>query len=548
MFSFDPLYQPHPSNRYTLASRGGMVATSNALASAAGAELLRQGGNAVDAAVATAAALTVVEPTANGIGGDAFALVWMQGEGKVHGLQSGGCAPRAISREAVAQQHATMPQYGWTPITVPGAPAAWAALIEKFGNKTLAECLAPAIRYANEGFPVAATVAHMWERAYYKYKKMPNPDGVFDGFFRTFGRFGAGARQAKEGAAGAPKPFQMIALPDHAASLVEIGETNSAAFYRGTLAEAIDRASLKYGGYLRATDLAAHSVHWTAPISINYRGYDILELPPSNQGLVALMALNIMKNFPVDRRDALYYHRAMETMKLAFADGKRYITDPAAMGVSVSDLLSDAYAKERAALIGSRAQAFAPGRPHGSNTVYLATGDRDGNLVSMIQSNYMGFGSGVVVKNTGIALHNRGADFSLDPSDYNVLAPGKRTYHTIIPGMIAQNGRGLAAFGVMGAYMQPQGHFQVVSNLLDFHENPQMALDAPRWQWMQGCEFLLEDSFPAAEAQALLRRGHKLSRPAESVLFGRGQIILRNEDGVLLGGTESRTDGNIALV
>ena len=534
MFSFDPNFQSFSSNRYCLASSKGMVATSNALASAAGIEILRMGGNAVDAAIATAACLTVVEPTANGIGSDNFALVWMKDQ--LYGMVSQGCSAQQISRDRVRSDYDRMPKYGWTPVTVPGTPAGWAALNQRFGRLSLLDCLMPAIRYAREGFPVAATVALAWQAAEKTYLSQREAHPELAHWFSCFNREGR-----------SPEAFEYWTLPAHADSLELIGRSNSEAFYRGSLADRIDQQSREEGGYLRKEDLAAHKALFVRPLSVNYRGYDVYELPPSNQGLVALMGLNVMKNFSFTARDLDYYHKSFEAIKLSFADGKSYITDPAAMSVRPEDLISESYGRARAGLIRDFAQDFDAGSPLSSNTVYLATGDGEGNLVSMIQSNYMGFGSGVVVEGTGIALQNRGADFSLEEGHANVLAPGKKSYHTLIPGMIGKEGRIFTAFGVMGAYMQPQGHIQVASNLIDFGENPQMALDAPRWQWTEGKTFLVEDSFPTAVAESLIRRGHDVRKSLDRPSFGRGQIILRKPDGVLIGATESRTDGNIAL-
>lgn len=567
MFDFDPLKQTYASNRYTLASKRGMVATSSALAAEAGAEMLRKGGNAVDAAIATAAALTVVEPTANGIGSDNFAIVWMN-EGKargMYGMASQGNAPMGISIEAVRERSkdGKMPKYGWAPVTVPGTPAGWASLNKRFGALSLAECLAPAIRLAKEGYPVAATVAAHWKTGVRRFRACALEDqtDVFAPFFATFAKGEKASnvkdddrlhandtkeRDARE--ANGPEAFSIVTLPDHARTLEEIAETNAESFYRGALAEKIDAASRKHGGYLRKEDLAAHHSAWVKPISVDYRGTTVLELPPANQGLVCLEALQILSNFSFEKApDERYFHRAFEAMKIAFADGKAYITDPKKMRIKAEELLAKDYCAHRAAEIDDVAQVWKHETPHGSNTVYLATGDAQGNLVSMIQSNYMGFGSGIVVEGTGIALQNRGADFSLDSAAANALEPGKKTYHTIIPGMLAKDGVGFCAFGVMGGYMQPQGHLQVVSQLIDFGENPQMALDAPRWQWIEGKQFEVEKTFDQGIVAALRKRGHEIAVSSNTPSFGRGQIVMRKEDGVLLGATESRTDGNIAM-
>lgn len=536
MLHFNPLKQPFASNRFCLASSRGMTATSSALAAEAGAKMLRKGGNAVDAAVAMAGALTVLEPTANGIGSDNFAILSM--DGKISAMKSQGASPYALTLDKIPSSYSSMPQKGWLPVTVPGAPAGWAYLNEKFGNLSLLDCLEPAISYAREGFPLAATVAYFWKKEAEEIFALAKKDPVFLPWIKTF---------APEGKV--PKAFEMVRLEDHARSLERIGKTMAKDFYQGELAEKIVSQSQKDGGYLRKRDLAEHQVEIVEPISVHYRGKEVLELPPSNQGLVALMTLNMMNLFDIEKRDEDYYHLLMESLKLAFADGKKYITDPSCMTYKAEDFLDPGYAKERAKLINKKkAQVFSWGRPQGSNTVYLAAGDGKGNLVSMIQSNYQGFGSGIVIDGTGISLQNRGADFSLDPNHCNVLAPHKKTYHTLIPGMLAENGKAIAAFGVMGAYMQPQGHVEVISNLLDFHENPQMALDAPRLQWIEGKKFYMEKTFPEKLVKGLRGRGHEIEIPALPTTFGRGQIIYKNPNGVLIGGTESRTDGNIALV
>lgn len=536
--SFDPLYQNFSSNRFSLASRKGMVATSNALASSAGLCMLRNGGNAVDAAIATAACLTVVEPTANGVGGDNFAICWMKD--KLYGMTSQGLSPEEISIEAVKKKHPhckeEMPKNGWTSVTVPGVPAGWASLNKKFGNLSLLECLGPAINYARHGFPVALTVSYHWKKAKEKYARLLPLYPELKHWFSCF---------TKEGRT--PEPFEIWTLPDLALSLEQIGQSEGRIFYQGILADKIEKQSKEEGGFLRKKDLMKHEVLYPEPISIDYRGYTVYELPPSNQGLVALMALNILKNFEFTSQNEDYYHKTFEAIKLAFADGLHYITDPKDMRIKVADLLSPSYGKKRASLIGEESQIYSPACPKGKNTVYIATGDSMGNLCSFIQSNYLEFGSGVVIDGTGISLQARGADFSLKEGAVNALAKGKKTFHTNIPGMLGKNGKACLAFGVMGAYMQPQGHVQLVSNLLDFHANPQMALDAPRFQWLKGREFAVEDEFSRVIAHALSRRGHDLKKYMDYSSFGRGQIIYRNPDGVLIGGTESRTDGNIAL-
>lgn len=537
--SFDPLAQRWPSQRFPLYARGGMVNCSSPQAAAAGLEALRLGGNAVDAAVAAAAALTVTEPTANGLGSDAFALVWSEKERRLFGLNASGPAPMLADAERVLAdgkgRDGRMPAHGWTPVTVPGAVGAWCALTERFGRRTLAEDLAPAVRYAREGYPCAANLAQVWQHAYERYRKtLTGP--CFDAWFQTFAPAGR-----------APEAGELVRLPDHADTLEEIGAAGGESFYRGALARRIDEESRRFGGYLRYEDLAAYRPLWVEPIRVGYRGYEVCEIPPNGQGIVALMALNILKEFgPGAWEDPLSCHRRIEAIKIAFADAFRYVTDPACMALDYHDLIRPEYGALRAREIAERAERRSAVPPR-SGTVYLCCADGEGNMVSYIQSNYMGFGSGIVVGGTGIALQNRGADFSLDPANANVLRPGKRSYHTIIPGFLMKDGRPVGPFGVMGGYMQPQGHVQVVTNFVDFHMDPQQALDAPRWQWLRDGRVTVESRFDANLARALQRRGHRISLDLDTPSFGRGQMIVRLPNGVLVGGTESRTDSSIAL-
>ena len=537
--SFDPLQQRYPSQRFPIYARGGMVNCSSPLASAAGLSVLCRGGNAMDAAAAAAAALTVVEPTANGLGSDAFALIWSEKDRRLFGLNSSGPAPMLLSAERVRADGrdcgGKMPAHGWTPVTVPGAPKAWAELVGRFGKLSLAEDLAPAAAYARDGYPCAPNLALLWTEAFEQYgKTLTGPE--FKAWFRTFAPAGKGV------AAG-----DLIRLPDHAATLEAIGKTEAEAFYRGEIATKIDGESRKYGGYLRYEDLAAFEARWVEPIRLNYRGYEVCEIPPNGQGIVALMALNILKEFDFPEKDSVETcHRQLEAVKMAFADAFRYVTDPADMEIDYHRLLDPAYGAQRAWEMGGRARVWSHRIPPKSGTVYLCCADGEGNMVSWIQSNYMGFGSGIVVDGTGIALQNRGADFSLNPADANFLRPGKRSYHTIIPGFLMKDGEPVGPFGVMGAYMQPQGHVQVVMNVVDFHLDPQQALDAPRWQWMRDGSVTVESRFDPSLARGLQRRGHDVRCDLDTPIFGRGQMIVRLPNGVLVGGTESRTDSNIA--
>lgn len=528
---------PYTSQRNAVYGTNGMVATSQPLAAQAGIRILQQGGNAVDAAIATAAALTVVEPTSNGIGGDAYALVWMKET--LFGLNASGLSPAALNVEVLKEQGLTeMPTYGWTPVTVPGAPSAWAALNKRWGNLSLLECLTPAIEYAQNGYPVSPTLAKNWAKAVVKFSQLRAQEGgeVYQEWLNTFAPNGR-----------APALGEMWRSPNHANTLRLIGETNGDAFYKGESAEKIAESSRAAGGYLAASDLVEHQVEWVEPVHSNYRGYDICEIPPNGQGMIALMGLNILKQFePAKHNDADQMHKQIEAMKLAFADGLHYITDINAMSVEPTELLSDEYSAKRAKLITDQAQQHCHGDPKASGTVYLATADHEGNMVSFIQSNYMGFGSGIVVPGTGIGLQNRGHTFSFDPEHANYLQPKKRTFHTIIPGFITYQGAAIGPFGVMGGFMQPQGHLQVAMNLIDFKLNPQAALDAPRWQWMKGNHVAVEPMMPSHIVQALMERGHDITVSPDCSSFGRGQAILREPgSAVLVGGTESRTDGAV---
>ena len=532
--NYDVLNQPYVSNRYCVSARNGMVSTGSALASAAGIEILRKGGNAVDAAVATAAALTVVEPTANGLGSDAFAIVWMKDH--LYGLNGSGYSPYDISLKKVKKEHCEMPVYGWTPVTVPGAVKSWKNLIERFGALSLKEDLEPAIRYAEEGYPLSPLLAASWKNAVKKFHAQFDGKREFAEWFRVFSNDGA------------PYEFgDIVTLKDHAKTLRLIAASNTDAFYKGEIAQQMVRQSERDGGYFCLKDLQEYDTEWVEPICLNYRGVDVVELPPNGQGIVALMALNILKNFEfADRDSADTLHKQLEAIKIAFADAKHYVSDPKDMNISAEDLLKDAYGISRAREITDAAGIPLYSDPKSRGTVYLCTADREGNMVSYIQSNYMGFGSGIVLEGYGVALQNRGADFSLHEEDVNALAGHKKTYHTIIPGFLMQRGKAIGPFGVMGGYMQPQGHVQVVMNLVDFHLNPQMALDAPRWQWIKEREVLLEAAFPKDVVRELKAKGHDITIAENRGSFGRGQIIQRLENGVLIGGCESRTDSNIA--
>ncbi len=527
--------QPYNSNRFCLTATNGMVCSTSSLASSAGLEMLKKGGNAVDAAIATAAVLSVTEPTSNGIGGDAFAIVWMNQ--KMVGCNASGYTPKSINISEVKNKgYQTMPEKGWIPVTIPGQPKAWAALLERFGKLTLKEVLQPAIHYAENGYALSPTLSHLWDKYVSKNIDEYKKSSQFNEWIKTFTKNG--------------EPYQfgeIVKLPNHAKTLRLIAESNAKEFYEGEIAKQIVKQCKRDGGYIEEDDLKEYDIEWVEPVSVNYHGYDIWEIPPNGQGLTALMTLNILKNFQFDKKDCTdTYHKQFEAMKMAFADAFDIITDPKNMKRDFHEYLNDDYGKIRSKEIRENAVLRNPVDPPKSGTVYLCAADKDGNMVSYIQSNYMEFGSGIVVEDYGIALQNRGSDFSLDENHINALAPRKKTYHTIIPGFITKDNKAVCAFGVMGGYMQPQGHVQVVTNLIDFNLNPQMALDAPRWQWKEGNEFIVEPEFDKEIIEELISKGHIVTVADNRYSFGRGQIILLRENGVYIGGTESRADSNIA--
>jgi len=524
--------QPYPSARSPLFASRAVVATSQPLAAQAGLQMLERGGNAVDAAIAAAAALTVVEPTSNGIGSDAFALVW--DGARLHGLNGSGRAPAGLTPELVrGLGHETMPTRGWLAVTVPGAPAAWRDLHRRFGRLRFAVLFEPAIAYAERGFPLSPVLAYYWQRGCEIHAAAAGAE--YAGWAETFAAGGS-----------APRAGEIWRSLGHARTLSQIAESEADAFYRGELARAMVDFAARTGGTLTADDLAAHSSSWVDPISTTYRGYDVWEIPPNGQGIAALIALNLLEHYELHtmrRESELAYHLQIEAIKLAFADAQRYVGDPERAAVPTAALLSTAYADERRKLIGERAGEPAPGDPLRGGTVYLCAADEDGMMVSFIQSNYMGFGGGIVVPGTGIALQNRGAGFSLQAGHPNELAPGKRPFHTIIPAFLTQDGTPIGPFGVMGGHMQPQGHVQMVLNTVDWGLNPQASLDAPRWYWDAGRTLLLERGVAAQIGDALRGRGHAVSVAPGAGMFGRGQIIWRMPNGAYVAGSDGRADG-----
>ena len=533
---------PYPSRREPVFATNGAVATSQPLAAQAGLDVLRAGGNAVDAALATAIALTVVEPTSNGIGGDFFALVW--DGSKLHGLNSSGRAPRALDAGRIrGLGHAEMPELGWVPVTVPGIPAGWQAMHERFGRADPGRVYRAGIEYARDGFAVSPVVANSWARF---LERIDGPSRTSD-----LGPQLAGWKAAFADGDRTPATGERWRLPDHARTLETLAREGAAALYTGPLAAQIIEFAGRTGGYLTADDLAAHRADWVEPIGVPYRGWEVWEIPPNGQGIAALMGLAILEGFDLARHphvSAENWHLEMEAMKLAFADTHRYVGDPDFSDVPAAEMLSPDYAGARRALVGDRALAREPGDLGSGGTVYLCTADRDGMMVSLIQSNYHGFGSGIVVPGTGIALHNRGLGFTLEEGHPNEYAPGKRPFHTIIPAFLTRGGRPVGPFGVMGAPMQPQGHIQVVVGTLDHGLNPQAVLDAPRWRVLDGLDAVIEPGAGAEIHRALAARGHRLASPdpGETYQFGRGQIIWALDDGVYAAGSDPRADGLIA--
>lgn len=498
-----------------------VVATSHPLAVQAGLRMLAAGGNAVDAAIAAAAAMTVVEPCSNGLGSDAFCILW-DGE-RLHGLNASGRAPQAWSPAYFKGKHGAdktaPPVRGWDSVTVPGAISAWVALSERFGKLPFADLMAPAAEIAERGYAVPVIVAEKWVAA----TRVPEIAGQpgFAGMFMPRGR--------------APHVGELFQAPGQARALRAIGATKGAAFYGGEIAEALARASQAQGGAHTVADFAGYRPEWVEPIGMDYRGVTLHEIPPNGQGISALMALGILKHFDIAALDPdgpEAAHLQIEAMKLAFADTYRYVAEPGAMRVTAAQLLDDAYLAERAKLIDpGRAQDYGAGNPAKGGTIYLTAADERGMMVSFIQSNYMGFGSGVALPEWGVHLQNRGHAFSLDERSANVVVPGKRPFHTIIPAFVTQGGRPLMSYGVMGANMQPQGHLQTLVRMVDYRQNPQAACDAPRWRFNAGLEINVEAGMAPATVQALAERGHRMEVIQDSYQdFGAGQFIWRLGD------------------
>ncbi|MDG1998327.1 MAG: gamma-glutamyltransferase family protein [Amylibacter sp.] len=518
----------YPSRRSVVLA-DNMVVTSQPLAAQAGLSMLAKGGNAADAAIATAIALTVVEPTGNGVGSDAFAILWDGTE--LHGLNASGRSPSKWSPWRFAGLD-EMPMHGWESVTVPGAVSAWVSISERFGKLPFEALFEPAISYANNGFIVSPKIAQLWARGLRLLSEQP-------GFADHFAPNGH-----------TPQAGERFSNPSLAQSLRQISETRGKAFYEGALAQAIVASSKAHGGAMTLDDLAAHKPDWCGTISKEFDDVTLHEIPPNGQGIAALMALGILSYTNIREKDAddpLAIHLQIEAMKLALRDTEGYVADVDHMvAVSANDLLNDDYLAARAKLINpKKAQNFGVGAPKNGGTVYLTAADASGMMVSFIQSNYAGFGSGVVVPGTGIHLQNRGFGFSLDPNSPNYVGPNKRPFQTIIPGFLMGPEKPLMSFGVMGGPMQAQGHLQMVLRTQLWRQDVQMAVDAPRWRVTEGLSVACETTLPKMICDALKSMEHELSFEEPDVAFGFGgaQLIHRLPNGGYVGGSDPRKDG-----
>ncbi|MDD0811869.1 gamma-glutamyltransferase family protein [Curvibacter sp. RS43] len=528
---------PYLSTRLPVFARN-VVSTSHPLAAQAGLRMLWKGGNAVDAAVAAAAAMTIVEPVSNGLGSDAFCILW---DGKeLHGLNASGRAPQTWTPDYFKRKYGAdaknPPKRGFDAVTVPGAVSSWVALSERFGKLPFADLMEPAIEIAERGYLLPTVVQQKWAAATDELRGLP---GFADAFL-PWGR--------------APKVGELFQFKSAAQGLRAIANTKGAAFYGGEIAQAIERFSAQHGGTVTARDFEDYRPEWVKPLGKDYRGYTLHEIPPNGQGIAALIALGILQNFdigslPVDGIDS--QHLQIEAMKLAFADVYRYVAEPSSMEVTPEQMLDDAYLASRAKLINmKKAQDFGAGNPVKGGTIYLTAADENGMMVSFIQSNYMGFGSGCVEPNFGISLQNRGHGFSLDAgalNPANLVAPGKRPFHTIIPAFLTKDGQPVMSYGVMGANMQPQGHMQTLVRMLDYGQNPQAACDAPRWRYNAGLEINVESALRSDTVQGLAERGHVMEVINDSYQdFGAGQFIWRAGDPKVEGyvvASDPRRDG-----
>jgi gamma-glutamyltranspeptidase/glutathione hydrolase len=528
----------YPTQRLPVFGRN-VVSTSHPAAAQAGLRMLMNGGNAVDAAIAAAAAMTIVEPVSNGLGSDSFCILW-DGQ-QLHGLNASGRAPQAWTRGYFKAKYGddakSPPQRGWDSVTVPGAVASWVALSERFGKLPFGDLLEPAIELAERGYAVPVVVQQKWAAATPLLAELP-------GFAQSFMPHGR-----------APEVGELFRFPGAAKSLRLIAQSKGAAYYGGEIAEAAAHHAREHGGSITVEDFAGYKPEWVTPIGKPYGSHTLHEIPPNGQGIAALIALGILSHFDlssmkVDGVDS--QHLQIEAMKLAFADVYRYVAEPASMEVTAEQLLDDAYLASRAKLIDmKRAQDFGAGNPVKGGTIYLTAADERGMMVSFIQSNFQGFGSGVVVPGYGLSMQNRGHAFSLDAKSANVVAPGKRPFHTIIPAFLTKDGKPVMSFGVMGANMQPQGHMQTLVRMLDYRQHPQAACDAPRWRFNAGLEINVESAMNPATVQGLADRGHQMEVINDSYQdFGAGQFIWRLGDPAVEGyvaASDPRRDGQAVV-
>ncbi|XVJ71773.1 MAG: gamma-glutamyltransferase family protein [Rhizobacter sp.] len=524
----------YPSQRLPVFGRN-VVSTSHPLGAQAGLRMLLQGGNAVDAAVATAAAMTILEPVSNGLGSDSFCILW-DGQ-QLHGLNASGRAPQGWTPQYFKKKYGidtvNPPQRGWDSVTVPGAVSSWVALSERFGKLPFADLMQPAIEIAERGYSVPFIIQQKWAAAEPLLRDLP------------------GFAQALLPKGRAPEVGELFQFKDAARSLRLIAQTKGLAFYEGEIAQAAEQHARAHGAVMAVEDFASYRPEWVTPLSKNYRGHTLHEIPPNGQGVSALIALGILEHLDLRslKVDSVAsQHLQIEAMKLAFADTYRYVAEPSCMDITPAHMLDDAYLASRARLIDrKKAQDFQAGNPVKGGTVYLTAADEQGLMVSFIQSNYMGFGSGVVVPGYGLSMQNRGHGFSLLESSLNVVAPGKRPFHTIIPGFLTCEGQAVMSFGVMGANMQPQGHVQSLVRMLDYHQHPQAACDAPRWRFNQGLEINVEAGMNPATVQGLADLGHHMAVIQDSYQdFGAGQFIWRLGDPSSHGyvaASDSRRDG-----
>lgn len=538
------------ATRSEVIAANGMVATSQPLASQIGLQVLKDGGNAIDAAIAANAALGLMEPTGNGIGGDLFAIVWHAESQKLYGLNASGRSPQSLSyrklkAELKALNRKDIPPYGMLPISVPGTVDGWFELHSKFGKMPMKDVLSPAIDYANQGFPVSELIAYYWDRSVPRLSIQP---GSFKTTFTIDGQ--------------APKKGQIFKNPELANTLSLIADQGRDAFYRGEIADKIDRFMRANGGYITREDLAAHTSTWVAPVSTNYRGYDVFELPPNGQGIAALQMLNILENYDLKAMGFLSertLHVMTEAKKLVFEDRAKFYADMDFVDVPLIGLLDKNYAIERNKLISEKAaKRVDAGNPamYQGDTIYLTTADKEGNMVSLIQSNYRGMGSGVVVPELGFVFQDRGQLFSMDKTHANVYQPNKRPFHTIIPAFVMKDNKPFMSFGLMGGAMQPQGHVQIVTNIVDFGMNIQEAGDATRWQHygsteptqaqgktlVDGGKLVIESDIPYQTVRGLMQRGHKVGFDMGG--YGGYQAIMWDDtEKVYYGASESRKDG-----